>query len=355
VIDTRPSTWEQTQREAGFQGGQWVIMTTNLVFEKDKGRSLKTKQLDQLHNRAGIQMDILEAPCGLRVSFCSGLATRVKVRVLLAELLPIHMQRKVPSHPHWQVLTNQYKVIDGLLSGSLGEMTQKMRDTDKNHLVAFLECIEEVLLLLRDTGLNTSNHNFGVAYIPEDPVEPVRRVDFNTTGPNFWTNALRDTDLCATYAYFTLSCLGVDESGCRATETEWHKQILLLQTKVYRHGHTAQGDAQCWDMHHGDVFRFGKSDADMSFSFSAKALRSPSTQDPRLLIRPLETPPRLLKRLMPKKRRLQAFHLQESFSSSDQRCHVFMTSTAESHFNFDSSDSKSLKHVVSDALMPGLS
>ncbi|KAK4501154.1 hypothetical protein PRZ48_006960 [Zasmidium cellare] len=208
-LGTSATRMRQKGLEYGVQAGQFGMATFNPVMEKVPGNSLKKVMLERL--RIGYDYaSFLEAPCGLQVSFCSGLARRVRMRDLLAELLPKYVERKLPRSSYWSVLQDQYSIVQVLLSSlakTVTDQLQRMYISDPVCFDYFWTLTFELVSSIRDTGLDVADFSFAVAIIPSAAEEPLTRAVFNASGPNYWMRALRDTDTCATFAYFTLSCL----------------------------------------------------------------------------------------------------------------------------------------------------
>ena len=331
-LGTNAPYWAVQGREASLQAGQYVSVTFNTVWDKIPGTSLKEKLLDDLKH-ASEYSSFLNAPCGLRVSFCSGLATRVRMRDVLAELMPIYVKR-MPTAPHdWQKLTNVYQIVEKLGSkdvASCESMLQRMSANDLDCFRTFWTLASEIFITLKDTGLHPAGELFVVGLVPSVSSEPIRRINLRAEGSRFWTKALQDTESCATFAYFTLACLQVSGRGCRNTEQRWHGQVLLLQTEVHRQfsWFSTENPPNALILQHGESYLLGGKDV----ALCAKVIRSTPSADPQLLVKKSMMPHGIIKRYMQKQNGQQ--YLQERMSPNDNAHHAFMTSSDNATLSF---------------------
>ncbi|KAK3657560.1 hypothetical protein LTR56_002335 [Elasticomyces elasticus] len=330
-LNTVAPHMRQQAMEYGVQAGQYGMLTFNNVLEKIPGVSLKEILLDRLQ-KGQDHSSFLASSSGLQVSFCSGLARRVRMRDLLAELLPVFVQRDLIPNRSWRRLEDHYHITEELAHGDIRDVLRLMYADDPACFQDFWLLAFGLTRLLRDTGLDLSNDTFRVAIIPSAADEPLRRVSFDAGKLHCWTKALRDTDTCATFAYFTLSCLQVGGRGCRNRERSWHREVLLLQTEVLRSlsGHTPSTVSEPWILEHGTSYRLGSPDADARFNLLAQVVRRRPTEDPQLLVKETLTPAWAWKRLQQKRH----LHLQERQGPSDVVVRAFMTSIDTTRFSF---------------------
>ncbi|KAK3626799.1 hypothetical protein LTR56_019617 [Elasticomyces elasticus] len=330
-LGTMPSHMRQHGIEYGLAGGQYAMITLNNVLEKVPGVSLKEVVLDRLQ-RGQDYLNFLTSSYGLQVSFCSGLARRVRMRDLLAELLPTFVQRNAVPIRSWTKLKDHYHITDLLARGDIRDVLQLMYIDDPICYQDFWLLTLGLTRSLKETGLNLSKNTFDVAIIPSTGEEPLRRISFDAGRDHYWTRALRDTETCATFAYFTLSCLQVGGLGCRSKEQNWHREVLLLETEVLRSlsGHPHSNVPETWVLEHGKKYRLGSPDADARFSLLAEVIRRRPTEDPQLFVQETLSPAWVWKRLQQKRH----IHLQERQGPSDVVVKAFMTSIDTARFSF---------------------
>lgn len=119
----------QQAMEYGAQAGQYGVVTFNTVLEKVPGVPLKEVVLDRLQ-KGQDYLSFLASSYGLQVSFCSGLARRVRMRDLLAELLPVYAQRNLVPTRSWSRLQDHYHIADVLARGDIQDVFRLMHSND---------------------------------------------------------------------------------------------------------------------------------------------------------------------------------------------------------------------------------
>lgn len=83
-LGTWPEKWDLRERQIGIQLGQYANATFNGTWIKSESR---TRKLEGLNSKS---LDFLDQPWGLLVSVCTGVAQRVALREVVAEvMLPI--------------------------------------------------------------------------------------------------------------------------------------------------------------------------------------------------------------------------------------------------------------------------
>ncbi|KAF4628768.1 hypothetical protein G7Y89_g9380 [Cudoniella acicularis] len=82
-----PSYWKVSEKQAGIQAGDYVILQFNQTWVKILGVTKKTKTLSQ---RALCVAD-LDSPFGVQVTICTGIAKRPLLREAMADTLPTYI------------------------------------------------------------------------------------------------------------------------------------------------------------------------------------------------------------------------------------------------------------------------
>ena len=117
-LGTSPSYWDLSERQIGLgiQSGQSVLGTFqfNQTWVKMPGRTKKSIMLQQRVYTAD-----LESPFGVQVSICTGIARRVRLRELLADVLPAYVMGLVTKPLLWESLDEKFHIIDALRSSYL--------------------------------------------------------------------------------------------------------------------------------------------------------------------------------------------------------------------------------------------
>ncbi|KAK5735047.1 MAPK-activated protein kinase Srk1, partial [Elasticomyces elasticus] len=204
--------WMLVEQQAGIQVGQYASLIYNQTWAKRTGTTLKELQMLQPIDQV---IPFLESTWGLQVSFSSGLARRVKMRELLAEVLPTFVERKVPPPPLWKELRDSHGFLDLLRQGDLAVW---FCQANINHRACYdLACalIRSIAMILHDTGIDPSGKHFVLAWIRSQMCIPLQYIKLPVENINYWTIVLQDSSDCATFAYLTTACLQIQGRGCR--------------------------------------------------------------------------------------------------------------------------------------------
>ncbi|KAF5975628.1 ankyrin protein 3 [Fusarium bulbicola] len=103
-LGTFPSYWEVSERQLGLglQGGQSAVAILNFSQTWVK-RLGQTKKSNILAKRS-LSIADLEGPSAVQVSFCTGIARRVQLRELLADVLPAYVEDLATKPRYWEKL-----------------------------------------------------------------------------------------------------------------------------------------------------------------------------------------------------------------------------------------------------------
>lgn len=180
----------------------------------------------------GQLVTFLDRHYGVRVSFCTGIAQRVPLRQVVADLLP-GAARTLTGGREWELWLT--------LSGS-HEVVQRFRDT-RTRLREWLLTLPEdlrklvhsligiVFDALRHTGVATTGKYFNILWVHDGTLGSGFKVPID--GGNRWLTMLADTEHIATFAYITQTCLICNPITCRRRDPSWVNEIRLLDTAVY--------------------------------------------------------------------------------------------------------------------------
>ncbi|SMQ48207.1 unnamed protein product [Zymoseptoria tritici ST99CH_3D7] len=308
--------WALAEQQAGVQAGQYATLVYNQTWVKRIGMTLKELQMLQPTDEI---LPFLESTWGLQVSFCSGLAGRVKMRELLADVLPALMERKVPQPSLWKELRDSHAFIETLKQGDLAAW---LSDASVNHSACYdFACvlIRSITMMLRDTGIDPSEKHFVVAWMPSQPFVPPQCIKIPVNRTNFWTKVLQDTSDCATFAYLTTACLQIQGHGCRNTHSPWHGEIALMETEVHRHvdrSHDQSSLVMPWKLEDGQIYPIGQRRLNQAVQLRARVQQSDPLGIPRLIISPNGIALHYMNRLLLKRSRKD--RLRERLTSLDK-------------------------------------
>ncbi|KAF3318581.1 hypothetical protein TWF173_006603 [Orbilia oligospora] len=218
--------WEHDETQFGAQAGQYVVLQANRTKRKIPGKTWKQEILEQ---EPKMLVPYLSCLCGLQVSFCTGVARRVTLGQLIADIFPVFVGMWFMK----DCLRNDLsKIIDALhkntLQSALETLPEDLRDKT-------LYTIQKIVFCLRSTGIDSEREFLSVAWInPENkgPIQCLRiPCDVKT---NSWVHVLADSEDCATFACISTDCLVTKEIHCRGSSPLWHNTTPLLETAVFQ-------------------------------------------------------------------------------------------------------------------------
>jgi hypothetical protein len=102
-LGTWPAKWDLRERQGGLQGGQFLNATFNATWIKSDCRTRKRKGLEE------VDLDFLDQPWGLLVSLCTGVAQRVVLREVVAEVMRQMTDGWMEKPLEWQTLMSRVK------------------------------------------------------------------------------------------------------------------------------------------------------------------------------------------------------------------------------------------------------
>ncbi|XXH00929.1 drs2 neo1 protein [Hypoxylon texense] len=291
-IGTCPSYWEPSERQfgLGIQGGQAGIATFqfNQTWVRRGGLTKKSTLLSQ----QSIYTADLESLFAVQVSVCTGIARRVRLRDLLADVLPGYIAGLLTKPPLWKSLNDDFKVLQALRGNNLKVWVDSL---DHDHQIAFENIVLKVLFLLRDTGIDRTGQNFVIACIQPDI--PFQCFKVPCKKENYWARMLADSEEIATFAYATTRCLQTSRIACRGLAASWANSTALLWTAVScyedRLAAVSSSDTSQWFLKHSEAYLIGRPDT----ALFVQVDRPDSQVEPRLLVSLSTIPPQYLYRL----------------------------------------------------------
>ena len=230
-IGTSQPGWVPRTRHAALQiGTQYASANIGVDFEWSEGITVKQRMLQRLKSsRPRIFLEDLEAYYGLEISLCTGVARRIPLRLLLADILPVYVKSDISQ-------------LADIWEGFGDELVSAMRGADLSTWVSALEpdhhesmimLLSDLLIHLEGTGLD-SERKLNVAWIRPGQVQDCFKLQCNDQ--NTWVRILEDTNHCATFACITTACLETNNLRCRgAIPWQWHNVSEALDTEIHRH------------------------------------------------------------------------------------------------------------------------
>lgn len=295
-IGTFPTYWELMERQLGLgiQGGQAAvaILQFNQTWVKMMGTTKKSAMLSQ----RSIYISDLDSMFGVQVSICTGIARRVRLRDLLADLLPAYVSGLLVEPLLWGDLIGKYDAL-AALRGS--DLRQWLESLDHPCRAEFEGLIFAVLYLLRDTGIDRKGDQFVIACVQSDL--PFQCFKMPCKNENYWARMLIDSEDSATFAYVTTQCLETAALKCSRPSPLWGNSTALLGTAVSQdrvaaaYALAAAPGLGQWTLKENDAYLIGRSDKVLYVQ-----VKTPSGLDPHLLVSLSTIPPEFLKRLFRK-------------------------------------------------------
>ncbi|KAF5254450.1 hypothetical protein FANTH_708 [Fusarium anthophilum] len=225
-LGTYPSYWEVSERHlgGGLQVGQGAVGILNFAQTWVK-RLGQTKKSNILANRS-LSMADLEGPFAVQVSFCTGIARRVRLRELLADVLPTFVADLATQPRYWKAL--QDCNIEQILRAD--NFRERFKSLNHELQEEFETLAFTVLFLLQDTGVDRQGENFVVGCISTDL--PVQCFKIPIQRQSFWTQILADSEEVATFAYVAAKCYERGPVTCRGRTEPWVNTTALFWTAV---------------------------------------------------------------------------------------------------------------------------
>ncbi|CAH0045292.1 unnamed protein product [Clonostachys solani] len=253
-LGTHRSFYEAKEYQFGFQGGpDNFSLTGNKVWSKRRGRTIKSRNLEQ---EDYLLVPFLSFYWGVRVSYCTGVAQRVSLRQLVADLLPAFSKThtSMEAKKNWQELVSQYHIIETFQTSKSAQEFSDWLSNLPDQLYKFvLGLIRQILGTLADTGLSPDGTQFLVAWPYNGVVNRCFHIPLSSY--NAWAPILADSDDCATFAYMTNTCLQSGAMTCRGPNPNWDNRLYMLETAVLCPASTG-----AWSLRHERTYFFHKLD-----------------------------------------------------------------------------------------------
>jgi hypothetical protein len=286
-LGVQDHVWLHDESQIGVSGGQYVLAQYNRTNHRRGGTTLKNSILDDVRNQLYLARDVLNDISGVQVSFCTGVARRVPLRVLMADLMPIIAEITPHDQAMWNQLNDQEQAIQALRSCDLPAWFQAL----SSHQANFIDqLVGKVLLMLEPTGVNEGGDELTLAWVYQRP--PYRCFKMATNSKqNSWMRVLTDSSDCATFAYIITSCLETNNINCRGPSPCWHSTAPLLEIAVLRHN--LQPSIPLGPLEHKKTYFFKKMDSLLQVAVE----RQPGSSAVSLYVSPSSIPAKFRQRL----------------------------------------------------------
>jgi hypothetical protein len=253
-LGTWPTRWTLQQMQLGLQAGQIMNATCNATWIRSGSRTRKQRGLEQ------VDLDFLDQPWGLLVSVCTGIAQRVTLREVVAEVMLPMTNGWIPQPGEWNtLLTTGEGLLEELRKPQFYKWALELDPTVQRDLVLFLN---HTLRKICWTGINAAG-KLVVACPQLGDSGACIHVPLENHRALTWI--LKDTERSATFACLTNTCL-VDhpqDDACRNTPNPlWQGHVPAVITSVCQYEWRGADD---WsklpqnDLQNGSVYWMGTS------------------------------------------------------------------------------------------------
>ncbi|CZR32672.1 uncharacterized protein FPRO_01972 [Fusarium proliferatum ET1] len=278
-LGTFPSYWEVSERQLGLglQAGQNAVGIVNFAqtWVKRLGQTRKSSILSKRY----LAIADLEAPFAVQVSFCTGIARRVPLRELLADVLPVYVADLATQPCYWNKL--QESDICKMLRDT--DFRTRYQKLDRELQAEFETLAIATLFVLQDTGVDRKGENFVVGCIPRGLGAQCFKIPIEKE--SFWARILADSEDVATFAYMATSCFETDLVKCRGPNEQWMNTtalfstaVSLCQDRIAAQGTIAQ--QANWTLKDSEAYLIGRVDAPLL----VRVIRPNMQDEPELLV-----------------------------------------------------------------------
>lgn len=225
-IGTSSSYWHVKGISMAMGGGQFFNATATAQLEKRPGVTLKQTLIKRLNTRSDMSLPDLEAYYGVQISLCTGLARRVRLRELLADVLPAYAEAQIPTAKAW--ITLRDALIHALNGPNFGEWLNTQLSIFQTSIV---DLLRKLICDLEQTGFDPTQQKLIVAWIRAGQDNACFRL--SCKADTAWAGILQDTEHCATFACVTTQCLLDNSCWCQMREQAvWRGKSKVLNTEV---------------------------------------------------------------------------------------------------------------------------
>ena len=176
ILGVQQSVWRHDESQFGGQAGQYALVQYTRTKHKIPGTTLKDLIIRSIRNEEYLVRHSLNDLWGVQVSFCTGVARRVPLRLLMTDLMPIVVESMPHRKDEWSELNKEHRVIDAFHTDSVLEWFDQL----DHHQSSFIDqLMREVLLALEYTGVDEERNELTVGWLYQRPPYRCFRVSCN--------------------------------------------------------------------------------------------------------------------------------------------------------------------------------
>lgn len=227
-VGTHTPAWTREEQQIGIQVGQYVVVQANAAYHKYPGRTLKQYRLEQGEPEL---FSFLEDRWAVQVSLCTGVARRVPLRQMVAELLPVFANNltNCDDVSNWESLRADHGIVNAFHGTKLQEWLRRLSASHHNFI---LRIVRHILHVLSESGLDREGKYFLVSWPFSGDVYQCLEINLGHQQSS-WVQIIADSEDCATFAYASPHCLETADYPCRGADSCcWRSTVPLLETAV---------------------------------------------------------------------------------------------------------------------------
>ncbi|OAL55288.1 hypothetical protein IQ07DRAFT_595009 [Pyrenochaeta sp. DS3sAY3a] len=287
ALGVQNNFWIHDETQVGGQAGQYALLQYNHTSHKIPGITLKTLFLRSIQNQPHLAREVLNTFWGVQVSFCTGVAQRVPLRMLMIDLMPKVAETMLEGKKKWNEINAGDRVIVAFQSDTTLEWIEKL-DPPQSNFIDQLMC--KILQVLAPTGIDEEGNELTVAWVYQRTPYRCFKVSCKER-QNSWLRVLADSIDCATFAYIVIRCLETTQVKCRGPLPCWRSTAPILETAVLRHN--LQPGQPLSPLEHKKIYFFRKMDTLLQVTVERQLANDPV----RLYISPSSIPAKFRQRL----------------------------------------------------------
>ncbi|KAF4468947.1 serine threonine kinase [Fusarium albosuccineum] len=218
--------WVLAERQVAVQAGMYVVAQANSGYHWKSGRTLKQDILSCDEN----MLSYLEGHWAVQVSLCTGIAKRVSLQEMVADLLPVFANELMsqPDLSLWEKLRDRSHIVEQFRTKSPAELFRGLEPPSHDLI---MRLVSRILSRLGDTGLDRQGEMLRVSWPYGSDTSKCFEIDLRQHESS-WARLIADSEDCATFIYASPKCLETTRIQCDGTHDDWNDAIPLLETAV---------------------------------------------------------------------------------------------------------------------------
>jgi len=112
-----------------------------------------------------IDLAFLNSTCGLQISFCTGVARRVALRELLADVMVPFVESRIQRPAHWEDLKTRCNIVDNFRTNDLEQWFENLTREQRDSVI---QIVRSMLEVLKDTGIDKNGEELVIAWVRKE-------------------------------------------------------------------------------------------------------------------------------------------------------------------------------------------